>query len=155
MHTSDPNSVLWSHTAPEPPAAPPLAGDVRAGIVVIGGGFTGLSAALHAAEAGSDVLLLEAQDAGFGASGRNNGQVIPPYARPNPDDIVRLYGSERGARMNAWVAGDRTSVVEGQSVSVLVDLGGRRILKKNRYTIMVIIQYDEVSLVIHNEKQLS
>src|SRR3546814_19076130 len=135
MHTSDPNSVLWSHTAPEPPAAPPLAGDVRAGIVVIGGGFTGLSAALHAAEAGSDVLLLEAQDAGFGASGRNNGQVIPTYARHNPDDIVRLYGSARGERLNAWAAGaaalvfdlirrHRKSVRSGKSVSVRVNFGG-------------------------------
>lgn len=104
MHTSDPQSVLWSHTAIAPPSAPRLQGDARADILVIGGGFTGLSAALHAAEAGADVVLLEAQDAGFGASGRNNGQVIPTYARHNPDDLVRLYGDERGERMNGWVA---------------------------------------------------
>lgn len=51
------------------------AGEMRADVCVIGGGFTGLSAALHLAKAGYDVVLLEAQRVGFGASGRNGGQV--------------------------------------------------------------------------------
>lgn len=112
MHTSDSRSVLWSHTAVPPPEASALAGETRADLIVVGGGFTGLSAALHAAEAGADVVLLEAQDPGFGASGRNNGQVIPTYARHNPDDIVRLYGDERGERMNRWVAGSADLVFD-------------------------------------------
>jgi len=53
----------------------PLRGEVRADLCVIGGGYTGLSAALHAAQAGQKVVLLEAQRVGFGASGRNGGQV--------------------------------------------------------------------------------
>jgi len=57
-----------------PPFAP-LAGEVRADVCVVGGGYTGLSAALHLAEAGLDVVLLEAQRVGWGASGRNGGQV--------------------------------------------------------------------------------
>ncbi len=59
------------------PLAPfaPLRGDVRADVCVIGGGYTGLSAALHLAQAGLKVVLLEAQRVGFGASGRNGGQV--------------------------------------------------------------------------------
>lgn len=112
MHTADQRSVLWSHTAVAPPQSHRLQGETRADLVVVGGGFTGLSAALHAAEAGADVVLLEAQDAGFGASGRNNGQVIPTYARHSPDDIVRLYGEERGERMNAWVAGSADLVFD-------------------------------------------
>lgn len=48
-------------------------------IAVIGGGFNGLSAALHVAEAGVHTILLEAQAPGFGASDRNNGQVVPTY----------------------------------------------------------------------------
>ncbi len=53
----------------------PLDGDRRADVCVVGGGFTGLSTALHLAEAGIDVCLIEANKVGWGASGRNGGQV--------------------------------------------------------------------------------
>ena len=53
----------------------PLRGETRADVCVVGAGYTGLSAALHLAEAGLDVVLLEAQRVGFGASGRNGGQL--------------------------------------------------------------------------------
>ncbi len=102
--TNAPTANLWTHTAEAAPETPPLQGDVRADVVVIGAGFTGLSTALHLAEAGANVVVLEADGPGFGASGRNNGQVIPAYARHNPDDIVALFGQERGERLNAWVA---------------------------------------------------
>ncbi len=52
-----------------------LRGETRADVCVVGGGYTGLSAALHLAERGYDVVLLEAHRVGFGASGRNGGQV--------------------------------------------------------------------------------
>ncbi len=58
---------------------PPLAGDTTADVVVIGGGLTGLSAALHLAEAGRDVVLLEAERVGWGGSGRNGGQILTGY----------------------------------------------------------------------------
>ncbi|TFH88013.1 FAD-binding oxidoreductase [Billgrantia azerbaijanica] len=58
-------------------ACPPLAGEVRADVCVIGGGITGCSAALHLAEQGYAVVLLEAGELGFGASGRSGGQVLP------------------------------------------------------------------------------
>jgi gamma-glutamylputrescine oxidase len=54
---------------------PPLKGEVRADVAVVGGGYMGLSAALHLAEKGLSVVLLEAHRVGFGASGRNGGQV--------------------------------------------------------------------------------
>jgi gamma-glutamylputrescine oxidase len=65
------------YAADTPPLAPfpPLEGAAAADVCVIGGGYTGLSAALHLAEAGLDVVLLEASRVGFGASGRNGGQV--------------------------------------------------------------------------------
>ena len=105
MKTSDPRSALWSSTTAPPPDTPPLTGDRRADAVVIGGGFTGLSAALHLAEAGVDTVLLEAEAPGFGASGRNNGQVVPGFSRHSPDEVVTEFGSKRGEALNAWVQG--------------------------------------------------
>ncbi|SMX43255.1 NAD(P)/FAD-dependent oxidoreductase [Maliponia aquimaris] len=69
-----PQSWYASVTPPLEPFAA-LKGRVRADVCVVGGGFTGLSAALHLAEAGLDVVLLEAHRVGFGASGRNGGQL--------------------------------------------------------------------------------
>lgn len=65
------------YAATADPLAPfaPLRGDKVADVCVIGGGYTGLSAALHLAAAGLDVTLLEAHRVGFGASGRNGGQL--------------------------------------------------------------------------------
>ncbi|QIB34203.1 NAD(P)/FAD-dependent oxidoreductase [Ancylobacter pratisalsi] len=65
----------YAATAHALPSCAPLAGTGRADVCVIGGGYTGLSAALHLAEAGLDVVLLEAGRLGSGASGRNGGQI--------------------------------------------------------------------------------
>jgi glycine/D-amino acid oxidase-like deaminating enzyme len=70
---------------------------------VIGGGFTGLSAALHLAEAGVDVAVLEAKQIGWGASGRAFGQVVP-YLKQDHPAILRHYGAERGQRVVDAVA---------------------------------------------------
>jgi gamma-glutamylputrescine oxidase len=64
-------------TAKAAPRRPALAGDMEADIAILGGGCTGLSAALHAAKAGLKVVLLEGGRIGWGASGRNGGQIIP------------------------------------------------------------------------------
>lgn len=69
----------------------PLKGEVSCDVCVIGGGFTGLSAALHLAERGYDVRLLDAQRVGFGASGRNGGQVGMGQ-RLDQDALERMVG---------------------------------------------------------------
>lgn len=66
---------FYKATAALPEPAPQAKGDIRADVCVVGGGFTGLSAALHLRRAGLDVVLLDASRLGFGASGRNGGQV--------------------------------------------------------------------------------
>jgi len=87
-----PNS-LWAAVTPVGPELPELIGAAEADVIVVGGGFTGLSTALHLREAGGDVSIVEAMEPGWGASGRNNGQVIPTLSRPDPEDIVAKHGA--------------------------------------------------------------
>jgi len=68
-----------------------LVGHAACDIAIVGGGFTGLSAALHAAELGRSVILVEAEDIAFGASGRNGGQVNPGL-KHGEDALVARFG---------------------------------------------------------------
>lgn len=104
---------LWEATAPPSPALPVLLDSVQADVLVIGGGFTGLSAGLHAAEAGKRVVVLEASELGRGASGRNNGQVIPTLTRPDPANLIDRFG---------WETGERFVGLIRDSASTLFDL---------------------------------
>jgi glycine/D-amino acid oxidase-like deaminating enzyme len=106
---------LWAAVTPSGPELPRLEGAVDADVVVIGAGFTGLSAALHLREAGIDVAVVEAAEPGWGASGRNNGQVIPTLSRPDPDDIVNKHGT----------AGERFVALLRDSASTLFDVARR------------------------------
>lgn len=90
--------ALWAATAPPAPDTPPLDGDRDADVCVVGGGFAGLSAALHLAEAGARVVLLEAREPGWGASGRNGGQVIPGL-KFDPDELRAKFPGEAGERL--------------------------------------------------------
>ena len=76
-----------------PPEFPAAAGELRCDVCVIGGGFTGLSTALRLAERGYDVVLLEAQRVGFGASGRNGGQAGQGH-RVDQDVVEKMLGRE-------------------------------------------------------------
>jgi len=109
-----PNS-LWAAATPAGPDLPELIGSAEADVVVIGGGFTGLSTALHLREAGVDVAIVEAMEPGWGASGRNNGQVIPTLSRPDPDDIVARHGA----------AGERFVALLRDSASTLFEVARR------------------------------
>src|SRR4029077_17531134 len=91
---------LWSVTAPPGPLCSPLTGAQRAQAAVIGAGHTGLSAALHLAEAGREVVVVEAAEIGERASGLNGGQGIPGV-KPAPDTLERLLGPYTGGRLVA------------------------------------------------------
>ncbi|MEO8136542.1 MAG: FAD-binding oxidoreductase, partial [Betaproteobacteria bacterium] len=102
---SHPDSAsLWARTASPDVQATTLDGVVRADIAIVGAGFTGCAAALALAERGVRVRLLDANSVGWGASGRNGGQVIPGL-KHDPDEIDALFGPELGPRLVAAVGG--------------------------------------------------
>ena len=86
---------LWAATATPATATPPLTESATFDVVIIGAGYTGLSTALHLAERGVRVCVLDAAEPGWGASGRNGGQVIPGL-KYDPDELVRRYGETAG-----------------------------------------------------------
>src|SRR5262245_7253226 len=93
---------LWAATATPATSYRRLDGDVAADCVIVGGGFTGLSTALHLAGRGLKSVLVEANEPGWGASGRNGGQVIPGL-KLDPSEMRAKYGEERGRRLTATV----------------------------------------------------
>ncbi|WP_025769860.1 NAD(P)/FAD-dependent oxidoreductase [Thioalkalivibrio sp. HK1] len=84
----------YAATIPDPPPTPVLAGSHSADVCVVGGGYTGLSAAMYLAERGYSVILLEAHRCGWGASGRNGGQ-IGSGLRGSADALEATLGVER------------------------------------------------------------
>lgn len=100
---------LWTATANRSTDYAALQGDHRADIAIIGAGFTGLSAALHLAEDGADVILIDAQHPGWGASGRNGGQ-INVGLKDGPSGIKAKFGDDWGNRM-IRMAGDAGDLV--------------------------------------------
>jgi len=126
-----PNS-LWAATAKPSPSTGALQGDITVDVAIVGAGFNGLRAAICLAEAGKRVAVLDAGDVGWGASGRNGGQVNPighespatiakywegvhdpAYAERFPKliinsadelfDVVRRYGIDCDAEQNGWI----------------------------------------------------
>ena len=87
-------------TANRFPAQRALEGEHHADLIVVGGGFTGMAAALAAAKGGRKVVLLEAKCIGHGASGRNGGQLIPGL-RWSAGDLVATFGLEQARAIHA------------------------------------------------------
>jgi len=102
---------LWSDTAPDRTRYAPLRESVTVDVVVIGGGFTGVSAACHLAARGASVALLEARTIGFGGSGRNVGLVNAGLWTP-PDEVEKKLGKTVGGRLNALLADGPAAVFE-------------------------------------------
>lgn len=95
MHDS-----LWYASAAPAPKTTPLDGDRTVDVAIIGAGFTGCSAALHLAEKGVKAIVLEAQDIGYGGSGRNAG-LVNAGLWLDPDDVVKTIGPDYGERLMA------------------------------------------------------
>lgn len=94
----------WAATAPPIKPVESFEGDQRADVAVIGAGFTGLSTALHLAERDVDVLVVDANEPGWGASGRNNGQVVAAL-KHEPHEVEATFGVDRGGRLIEAIGG--------------------------------------------------
>ncbi len=90
---------LWVATAEPAKPVPTLTGETCADVVIVGAGFTGLSAALELAENGTSVVVLDAEAPGWGASGRNGGQVNPLLPVHSPEDVYKMIGQDAGERL--------------------------------------------------------
>jgi glycine/D-amino acid oxidase-like deaminating enzyme len=102
---------LWAATAVPAPATAPLDTDTQADVIVVGAGYCGLSTALHLAERGVRVVVLESKEIGFGGSGRNGGQVIPGL-KHDPSELLRMFGPEEGQRLVDFAKGTADAVFE-------------------------------------------
>lgn len=112
-------SSLWANTAAVDVDSTALQEIVQADVVVVGAGFTGCAAALALAQRGARVRLLDANLVGWGASGRNGGQVIPGL-KYDPDEIENMFGPDLGPRMvNAVgnVADEVFGLIESHRIS--------------------------------------
>ena len=85
--------ILWNHTSVPAPATAVLRGQVHADVAIVGAGYTGLSTALHLAQAGTRVAVLESRTIGFGGSGRNAGHCTPTFQHYSLAALARRIGA--------------------------------------------------------------
>jgi glycine/D-amino acid oxidase-like deaminating enzyme len=102
-----PQRSAWLRTAVPSTTWPRLNADQRTQVLIIGAGYTGLNAAIRLCELSRECVVLEAQEPGFGASGRNGGQVVPGL-KHDPTELVSMLGEERGLAL-ARFAGEAAS----------------------------------------------
>jgi glycine/D-amino acid oxidase-like deaminating enzyme len=131
---------LYVATTPQGESYAQLEGDIRKDVVIVGGGITGLSTALHLAEQGTSTVVLEARDVGWGASGRNGGQVNPGL-KSEPSDLLKDFGEERGRKLIELAGG---------APAYLFDLVRRHAIDcaaVNRGTIRVVRNASEAEII--------
>jgi len=116
MRCADARS-LWKSTAEPGPALPALEADLSAEVVIVGGGYSGLSAAHALQQRGIEPVVLEARSVGWGASGRNGGVVSAKFRVPFPA-IAKAHGLETARRMHG-LAHESVDAVE----ELIADLG--------------------------------
>lgn len=112
MRFSPFDTSLWFATAAAPIPTPPLNERLEAQVCIVGGGYTGLTTALELAQSGVSVVLLEAEEIGFGGSGRNAGHCTPTFHHHSIPQIRKLLGPARGERLIARQTGANTVVAD-------------------------------------------
>lgn len=109
----------YAATASDRAVRPQLQGEIDADVCIIGAGFTGISAGLELAERGFSVVVLEAVRIGFGASGRNGGQIVNGYSR-DLSVIERRYGAGRARALGAMSL-EGGNIIRGRVASYAID----------------------------------
>ncbi|MDG2534205.1 FAD-dependent oxidoreductase [Sphingomonas sp. HITSZ_GF] len=103
---------VWVATAAPGPELAPLAVEIEAEVLVIGGGIAGMTTALHLAETGVDTVLLEAGQPGDQATGWSGGLIAPDYIRHTPETIGPVLGRLRGERLTRMIGGSARAVFD-------------------------------------------
>jgi len=112
-------NCVWFRTAAEPLSLTPLDTQLHCDIAIVGAGYTGLTTALRLAEAGQDVIVVEAQEVGYGASGRNLGHCTPTLHYWPFSKLKKMYGLEyatRIIRMQTQAAKQVFSLIENYQI---------------------------------------
>ena len=99
-----PGLSLWHAVGRNRRERPALERVLDVDLAIVGSGFSGLSTALHTAEKGISVAVLEAEIIAWGATGRNAGFIVPNFAKRDPNDIIAQLGPERGERLVDFAA---------------------------------------------------
>lgn len=99
-----PGLSLWHAVGRNRRERPALERALDVDLAIVGSGFSGLSTALHTAEKGISVAVLEAEIIAWGATGRNAGFIVPNFAKRDPNDIIAQLGPERGERLVDFAA---------------------------------------------------
>lgn len=99
------SAAVWQATAAPGPALESLAAEIETDILVIGAGIAGLSTALHLAEAGLEVVVVEAEQPGSGATGQSGGLIAPDYIRHSPETIGKVLGRQAGEKLTRFLGG--------------------------------------------------
>ncbi|WP_299948420.1 FAD-binding oxidoreductase [uncultured Ruegeria sp.] len=124
-YSSAPRSTCWWDETIEAPDWPILHGALSVDVAIIGGGFTGISAALHLAETGASVAVFEAESPGWGASGRNGGFCCLGGSKLSETTLVRRYGEQ---------AADAYFQAEIDAVSLVAELLTRHGIDADRHS---------------------
>lgn len=109
----------YAHSAHPAPARPPLQGATQADVCIVGAGYTGLSAGIALAEAGLRVVVLEKARVGWGASGRNGGQIVHSFSRDI--DVIEAHHGPAVARPLAAMMFEGAQVIRERVARYRID----------------------------------
>ncbi len=124
-YSEAPRAACYWPTTTTGEANPRARGTLTADVAIIGAGFTGLSAALHLAQDGADVIVLEAQDVGWGASGRNGGFCCLGGSAASDKALTRMYGEDARREFR---------ITERRAVELAADLIDRHAMQVDRHS---------------------